>query len=181
MWPSLASISCISLLLAPIPIRADTTVPSQRVFSPRQSPQSFLDFHPLRKDPPLTLLLVRASNADAWAEARSRARSLVQQMTLEEKVNITGGFTADNVCGGNSGSVPRLNWPGMCLHDAGNGVRATDFVNAYPAGIHAGASWDRNLTYLRGLHMGREFKAKGGECFLARAGSCCHSLADVKY
>ena len=85
-------------------------------------------------------------------------------MTLEEKVNITRGFsTPDNTCAGNTGSVPRLGWPGMCLHDAGNGVRATDLVNSYPSGIHAGASWDKNLTYARGLYMAKEFKAKGGK------------------
>lgn len=84
-------------------------------------------------------------------------------MTLEEKVNITQGFTvSDNICAGNTGTVPRLNWPGMCLHDAGNGVRATDMVNSYPSAIHVGASWDKNLTYERGLYMGLEFKAKGG-------------------
>jgi beta-glucosidase len=87
----------------------------------------------------------------------------VDQMTLEEKVNITRGFTvSDNICAGNTGTVPRLNWPGMCLHDAGNGVRATDMVNSYPSAVHAGASWDKNLTYERGLYMGLEFKAKGG-------------------
>lgn len=98
----------------------------------------------------------------AWAAAYESARKLVGEMTLEEKVNITRGFsTQDNVCAGNSGSVPRLGWPGMCLHDAGNGVRATDLVNSYPSGIHAGASWDKNLTYARGLYMAKEFKAKG--------------------
>lgn len=84
-------------------------------------------------------------------------------MTVEEKVNITRGLAGDNVCAGNTGSVPRLGWPGMCLHDAGNGVRATDMVSSYPSAIHAGASWDKNLTYERGLYMGYEFKAKGGE------------------
>ena len=82
-------------------------------------------------------------------------------MTLEEKVNITGGYKGPNLCAGNTGSVPRLGWPGLCLHDAGNGVRATDFVSSYPSGIHVGASWDRNLTYRRGYYMGKEFKAKG--------------------
>ncbi|PNY28725.1 Beta-glucosidase cel3A, partial [Tolypocladium capitatum] len=83
-------------------------------------------------------------------------------MTLEEKANLTRGFTRDdNVCAGNTGSVPRLGWPGMCLHDAGNGVRATDMVSSYPAALHAGASWDRNLTYRRGLYMAKEFRAKG--------------------
>jgi beta-glucosidase len=51
----------------------------------------------------------------------------------------------------------------MCLQDAGNGVRATDLVNAYASGIHAGASWDKQLTYQRGFAMGNEFRIKGGE------------------
>ncbi|KAI2613255.1 glycoside hydrolase family 3 protein [Hypoxylon sp. NC1633] len=97
-----------------------------------------------------------------WAGAYESARDLVGQMTLEEKVNITRGYTvSDNVCAGNTGTIPRLGWPGMCLHDAGNGVRATDLVNSYPSALHVGASWDRNLTYERAYHMGREFKAKG--------------------
>lgn len=109
--------------------------------------------------------------AGVWANAYSNARVLVDQMTLEEKVNITRGFTvSDNICAGNTGTVPRLGWPGMCLHDAGNGVRATDLVNSYPSAIHVGASWDRNLTYERAFHIGQEFKAKGGEypCGLLR-------------
>ncbi|KAM3439412.1 hypothetical protein MY4824_002687 [Beauveria thailandica] len=96
-----------------------------------------------------------------WAAAYESARALVGRMTLDEKVNITRGFKADNTCAGTTGSVPRLNWPGMCLHDAGNGVRAAELVNAYPSALHAGASWDRNLTHQRGFHMGGEFKGKG--------------------
>lgn len=97
-----------------------------------------------------------------WKSAYDKAQTLVGQLTLEEKVNITRGFSSDqNVCAGNTGSIPRLGWPGMCLHDAGNGVRATDFVNSYPSAIHAGAAWDRNLAYLRGYYMGKEFKTKG--------------------
>ena len=98
-----------------------------------------------------------------WSEAYARARDLVGQMTLEEKVNITRGVESDNVCAGTTGSVPRLGWPGMCLHDAGNGVRATDFVSSFPSALHVGASWDKNLTYERGWYIGKEFKAKGGE------------------
>lgn len=84
-------------------------------------------------------------------------------MTLEEMVNVTRGVETESTCAGMTGSVPRLGWPGMCLHDAGNGVRATDLVSSFPSGIHVGATWDRNLTYLRGLYMGKEFKNKGGK------------------
>lgn len=107
----------------------------------------------------------------AWSDAYTRAKDLVGQMRLEERANITRGFTvSDNVCAGNTGTVPRLGWPGLCLHDAGNGVRATDFVTSFPSALHVGASWDRNLTYQRGLYMGKEFKAKGGKT----SSSCFH-------
>lgn len=122
----------------------------------------------------LTLLIPYAApgaGTGIWTNAYASARELVGLMTLEEQVNITRGFTVtDNVCAGNTGTVPRLSWPGLCLHDAGNGVRATDMVSSYPSAIHVGASWDRNLTYWRGLHMGKEFKAKGGTrlCLIVR-------------
>ncbi|KAF4510473.1 hypothetical protein G6O67_002355 [Ophiocordyceps sinensis] len=97
-----------------------------------------------------------------WTDAYSKARLLVGRMTVEEKANVTRGFASrDNVCAGNSGSVPRLGWPGMCLHDAANGVHATDMVSAYPAGLHVGAAWDRAAAYRQAVFMAGEFKAKG--------------------
>ncbi|KUJ23645.1 putative beta-glucosidase M [Mollisia scopiformis] len=97
----------------------------------------------------------------SWATAYAKAVALVSQMTLEEKANITVGYTPMTGCSGETGSVPRLNWPGVCLSDAGNGLRATDFVNGWPSGVHVGAAWNRNLAYQRALHMGGEFKKKG--------------------
>jgi beta-glucosidase len=83
-------------------------------------------------------------------------------MTDEEKNNITYGYSSTtNGCGGMSGGVPRLGFPGICLQDAGNGVRGTDMVNSYASGVHVGASWNRNLTYERGHYMGAEFRRKG--------------------
>lgn len=99
--------------------------------------------------------------SSSWAAAHAKAVALVSQMTLEEKANITVGYSPLTGCSGETGSVPRLNWPGLCLSDAGNGLRATDFVNGWPSGIHVGASWDKNLAYQRALHMGGEFKTKG--------------------
>ena len=72
------------------------------------------------------------------------------------------GHTSTTVgCSGVSGSVPRLNFPGLCLQDAGNGVRGVELTNGYSSGIHAGAAWNRNLAYQRAHYMGAEFKAKG--------------------
>lgn len=88
-------------------------------------------------------------------------------MTNDEKSNLTYGYNSYalasiSACSGVTYSVPRLQIPGLCLSDAGNGLRATDFVNAYPAGVHVAASWNASLALDRGLYMGREFKAKGG-------------------
>lgn len=106
-----------------------------------------------------------------WASAYTSARALASQMTLAEKVNITRGYnvSTENACHGRTGSVPRLGWPGLCLQDAGNGVRGTDLTNSYPSGIHVGAAWDKNLTYRRGFEMGNEFRIKGGELSLNRS------------
>ncbi|CAK7199668.1 hypothetical protein SEUCBS139899_002351 [Sporothrix eucalyptigena] len=96
-----------------------------------------------------------------WADAYNKAVALVQNMTLEERVSLTAGVSASNGCSGNIPAIPRLNFTGMCLSDAGNGLRNTDFVSAWPCGIHVGASWNRYLTNQRGVGMGGEFKKKG--------------------
>ncbi|PHH67458.1 hypothetical protein CDD81_72 [Ophiocordyceps australis] len=96
-----------------------------------------------------------------WAQAYSKARALVSQMTLEEKVNLTGGVDTDSACSGSILPIKRLGFAGMCLSDAGNGLRNTDLVNAYPSGIHVGASWNRGIARQRGAAMGGEFHKKG--------------------
>lgn len=101
------------------------------------------------------------SGAGPWATAYARARALVAQMTLEEKVNMTAGTTAPNGCSGTIPAIDRLEFPGMCVSDAGQGLRGTDFVSSWPSGLHVGASWNKELTYKRGMGMGGEFKRKG--------------------
>jgi beta-glucosidase len=54
-----------------------------------------------------------------------------------------------------------MGFPGLCLHDAGNGVRDTDGVYAYASGLHVGAAWNASLAYDRALYMGAEFRKKG--------------------
>ncbi|KAH7110992.1 glycosyl hydrolase family 3 N terminal domain-containing protein [Dactylonectria estremocensis] len=109
----------------------------------------------------------RATGTGDWHEAFEQARSLVSQMTLEEQANLTTGYEGLNGCGGNGGSVPRLNIPGLCYVDASAGVRAQEGVNSYPAGVHVGASWNRELAYTRAVHLGAEFKRKGANVALA--------------
>jgi beta-glucosidase len=97
----------------------------------------------------------------SWQDAHRKAQALVAEMTLEERVNITVGYPPRTGCSGVTGTVPRLRWTGLCLADAGQGLRATNFVNAYPAGISVGSSWNKRLTLQRATHMAAEFKRKG--------------------
>ncbi|KAK5987525.1 putative beta-glucosidase M [Cladobotryum mycophilum] len=101
------------------------------------------------------------TGTDNWAAAYQKAKALVGKMTLEEKVNLTSGDTVSNGCSGNVPAIGRLGFPGMCLSDAGNGLRNTDFVSSFPSGIHIGASWNKALALKRGAAMGAEFKKKG--------------------
>ncbi|KAF7855325.1 uncharacterized protein EAF02_011584 [Botrytis sinoallii] len=98
----------------------------------------------------------------SWASAYSKAVALVSQMTMAERANLTVGKSEGlNGCNGLTGSVPRLNFKGICMNDAGNGLRDTELVNSWPSGVHMGASWNKNLTYHRGYNMAREFRTKG--------------------
>jgi beta-glucosidase-like glycosyl hydrolase len=62
---------------------------------------------------------------------------------------------------GNTGSVPRFGIPSLCLEDSPLGVAKADNITAFPAGITVGATWDRDLMYIRGQAIGAEARGKG--------------------
>lgn len=64
-------------------------------------------------------------------------------------------------CLGNTGTIPRLNFPGLCLQDSPVGVRNTDYTSLFPSGMNIAATFDRGLMYARGAAMGAEFRGKG--------------------
>ncbi|KAJ7445265.1 glycoside hydrolase superfamily [Mycena latifolia] len=101
-----------------------------------------------------------AGNAD-WASAVQRARTFVKGLTLEEKVNVTTGVDIMGRCVGNTGTIPRIGWKGICLEDSPLGVRFADLVSAFPAGMNAAATWDVDLIRARGNAMGQEHRGKG--------------------
>ena len=83
-------------------------------------------------------------------------------MTNLEKNNVTVGFSVKYTgCVGVSGGVTRFGFPGLCLQDGPAGIRATDMVTSFPAGIHLGSSWNTTLVYNVATYMGAEFKTKG--------------------
>jgi beta-glucosidase len=64
-------------------------------------------------------------------------------------------------CVGNTGSVPRLGVPSLCLQDSPTGVRLTDYNTAFMAGVTIASTWDKGALYARGYAMGQEFRGKG--------------------
>ncbi|CAE6507267.1 unnamed protein product [Rhizoctonia solani] len=108
-----------------------------------------------------------ADGGNAWKDAFAKARKVVASMTLEEKVNITTGVGLSSRCAGNTGAVPRLNIPALCLQDGPAGVRPADFASQFPAQVTVAATWDRELIYERAAALGAEFRGKGIHVALA--------------
>lgn len=66
--------------------------------------------------------VANGTGTGSWAAAYGKAKELVAQLTPEEKINLTAGVTADNGCSGNIAPISRLNFSGLCVSDAGNGL-----------------------------------------------------------
>ncbi|KAF8755105.1 Fibronectin type III-like domain [Rhizoctonia solani] len=102
-----------------------------------------------------------ANGGSAWESAFAKAKDIVSQMTLEEKVNIVTGIGHLSRCAGNTGAVPRLGIPALCMQDGPAGVRPADFASQFPAQVTVAATWDRDLIYDRAVALAAEFKGKG--------------------
>lgn len=106
------------------------------------------------------------------ADADQRARSLVQAMTLEQKLSQLAGVgygkhfgAADRIRG-----IPELCVPDIVFNDAGAGVGDAQVgTTAFPSGIAQTASWDPALQRQVGAAMGREARQKGINVLLAPA------------
>lgn len=71
-----------------------------------------------------------------------------------------------------TGSALRVGVPQLCLQDSALGVRETDNITAFPAGITVGATWDKTLMYERGVAIGEEFRGKGVNVYLGKFIKC---------
>jgi len=61
---------------------------------------------------------------NGWQDAYAKAKDFVSQLTLLEKVNLTTGVGWEGeACVGNTGSIPRLNFRGLCMQDSPLGIR----------------------------------------------------------
>ncbi|KAJ3559673.1 hypothetical protein NM688_g207 [Phlebia brevispora] len=136
----------------PFPIPSDTPIPG--VF-PETDPSNP---PPVGEAPGLGGLL--PDFEQAWETAHSKAQAKLASYTLEQKVAITTGVGwMGGRCVGNI--APVADFPGLCLEDSPLGVRDTDFVTAFPAGITTASTWNRTLLRMRGIGMGKEHVGKG--------------------
>lgn len=104
----------------------------------------------------------RGGIAASWAESYKKAAAMVTKMTLPEKVNVTTGTGWEmGLAVGTNGPAVHVGFPQLQLQDGPLGIRFADNVSAFPAGITVGATWNKELMYLRGKAHGAEAKAKG--------------------
>lgn len=64
-------------------------------------------------------------------------------------------------CSGNTGAAPSIGFRSLCLQDGPLGVRSVNGITAFPAGVQAASTSDRNLMYDRGKCIGAETKGLG--------------------
>lgn len=95
-----------------------------------------------------------------WAQvapgAATRAVALVEQMTLEEKIDYIGGYNHFYIRG-----VPRLGIPEIRMADGPQGVRNKTRSTMYACGIATAATWNRDAVYEMGVGLGRDARARG--------------------
>ncbi len=94
-----------------------------------------------------------------------RAKLLLEQMTLEEKISMVHGRSNDSY---STVAQPRLGIPALNMVDGPAGITAGN-ATALPAPIGLAATWDFGVAELYGEVLGEEAEATGHNVFL---GSC---------
>lgn len=88
---------------------------------------------------------------------KERARELVEQMTLEEKISYLGGETSFSLR-----PIERLGIPRILLADGPQGIRNhCKHSTLYPSGILAASTWNRDLIHQYGEGLGTDARARG--------------------
>ena len=106
------------------------------------------------------LLLCCAITAKAQVcitpQVEQRARELVSQMTLEEKIDYISGPKSFYIR-----AVPRLGIPEIRMADGPEGIRNNTQSTLYPCGILSASTWNRKLARELGHGLARDAKARG--------------------
>jgi beta-glucosidase len=107
-------------------------------------------------------VLAAGSNAAAYAPApdsaavEARARALLTKLTLEQKIELLGGFQNLFTC-----PMPAIDLPSLKMSDASVGVRSWGPSTAYAGGVSLAATWDGKFARQLGESLGRDARARG--------------------
>ena len=85
-----------------------------------------------------------------------RARELVSQMTLREKIDYIGGYDKFYIRG-----IERLGIPQIRMADGPQGVRNNTRSTLFACGVAAAASWNEALVREMGVALGQDSRARG--------------------
>lgn len=120
----------------------------------------------------LLLLTCALTNATDPDPALERARKLVQQMTLPEKLKMLQGDSANkNGYTGVTDGVSRLGVPDLRMNDGPQGFRADSpgTSTQWPSGLTVAHSWDVANFDAYGAALGDEFHRKGANVLFGPA------------
>ena len=118
----------------------------------------------------LALMAGRVSASGPLKNAdEERINSLIEQMTLEEKVRFCYG------CDMGFAGLDRLDIPVVPCCDGPRGPNAKIGTTAFPSGVALGATWNPALVEKAGEVMGEETRACGRGVLL---GPACNILRD---
>lgn len=111
----------------------------------------------------LSMLLLPVGHAGAQKQKvvitpqnSERAKKILEQMTLEEKIDYIGGYNGFSIR-----AIPRLGLPEIKMSDGPQGLRNDTKSTLYPCGILSAATWNRDLLYQLGEGLGSDARARG--------------------
>jgi beta-glucosidase len=112
------------------------------------------------------VLILTASKPypDENLSVKQRVENILAQMTLDEKLEMIGGYENFNIR-----PLERLGIPKIKMADGPVGVRNYGKSTAYPASIGLAASFNTELAKNVGASIGREAKAKNVQIMLGPA------------
>ncbi len=87
---------------------------------------------------------------------KQRARALVEQMTLDEKIDLIAGARSFY-----THAIPRLGIPEIRMADGPQGIRNNTVSTLFPCGILTASTWNRDLARSLGNSLARDAKARG--------------------
>lgn len=96
------------------------------------------------------------------AKDMNRAKDLVAQMTLDEKISLISG----NSDGMSLRAIPRLGIPALQMHDGPQGIGQGIKGMFFPCGMLTAATWDRDMAKLVGESLATDFKAHNTDVIL---------------